>query len=205
MKKLFLLCGILSSLLYVAMNILIPIGFEGYSLSLQTVSELSAIDAPTREVWVYMAAIYILLFAAFGIGVLKSSDANRRLKIAGILIMFYCIVNIYWPPMHLRGYEPTLTDTLHIVWSMIAVVFMLLIMGFGSAAIGKSFRIYTILSMVLLLVFGYLTGLEAPNIPLNLPTPMIGVWERILIFVYLLWVVVFAVVLLRAVQVKVEV
>ena len=40
-----LLCGILSSLLYVAMNVLIPMQFEGYSVVSQTVSELSAIGA----------------------------------------------------------------------------------------------------------------------------------------------------------------
>jgi hypothetical protein len=45
------------------------------------------------------------------------------------------------------------------------------------------------------LVFGVLTFLEAPGVAATRPTPLIGVWERINIGVFLLWVVVLAVVL----------
>jgi hypothetical protein len=68
----------------------------------------------------------------------------------------------------------------------------------GAAAFGKGFRFYSIATMMLLVVFGALTGLEAPGISANLPTPWIGVWERINIGVFLLWVVALAVTLLRA-------
>jgi hypothetical protein len=50
---------------------------------------------------------------------------------------------------------------------------------------------------VVLFVFGVLTFLDAPGIAKNQPTPLIGVWERINIGVFLLWVVVAAVALLR--------
>lgn len=42
-----------------------------------------------------------------------------------------------------------------------------------------------------------LTVLDAPGIEANLLTPRIGVWERINIGVFLLWVVVLAITLLR--------
>ena len=51
--------------------------------------------------------------------------------------------------------------------------------------------------MVVLVAFGALTFLDAPRVAANLPTPWIGVWERINIGVFLLWVVVLAIVLLR--------
>lgn len=70
-------------------------------------------------------------------------------------------------------------------------------MGFGAAALGKPFRIYTLASIVLHLVFGVLTSFEAPNIPTNGPTPLIGVWERINIAVFMLWVSVLSIILLR--------
>ena len=47
-----LLCGIFSSLIYAGMNILCGMRYDGYSFTSQTVSELSAIDAPTRPLWV---------------------------------------------------------------------------------------------------------------------------------------------------------
>jgi hypothetical protein len=197
MVKNLLICGILSSLLYVLMNILAPMEFEGYSMSSQTVSELSAIDAPTRSSWVFLAVLYILLFAAFGLGVGKSAAGNRQLRIVARLIIVYAIINAYWPPMHLRGNEPTLTDTLHIVWAMVTLTLMMLIMGFGAAALGRSFRFYTIVTFVVFLTFGILIGTEAPGIPKNLPTPRIGIWKRVNIGAYMLWVIVFAIALLR--------
>jgi len=42
-----------------------------------------------------------------------------------------------------------------------------------------------------------LTGLDAPNIPTNGPTPWIGVWERINIGIFMAWVMVLAIALLR--------
>jgi hypothetical protein len=47
-RKALLVCGILSSLLYVVMNVFVPMQWQGYSSASQTVSELSAIGAPTR-------------------------------------------------------------------------------------------------------------------------------------------------------------
>src|SRR2546421_9156009 len=59
--KSLLVCGILSSLLYLAMNVFVPLGFDGYSATSQTVSELSAIGAPTRPIWVWLGTVYSLL------------------------------------------------------------------------------------------------------------------------------------------------
>jgi hypothetical protein len=197
MKRNLLLCGTLSSLVYVAMNAFIPLLFDGYRYSFHTVSELSAIGAPTRTLWVWSGFFYTLLFTAFGFGVLRSAGDNRRLRVVAALIFAYCAVNFYWPPMHQRGVEPSLTDTLHIVWTSITVILMMLMMGFAAAALETKFRWYTIATMVLLMAFGVVTSLDAPKIPDNLPTPLLGVWERILIVLFMLWVIVFSITLMR--------
>ena len=82
MQRFLLICGILSSLLYIAINIFVPLQFEGYSSASQTVSELSAIGAPTRALWLPLGLVYTLLFTAFGFGVRMSARQNRRLLIA---------------------------------------------------------------------------------------------------------------------------
>lgn len=197
LQKTALFCGILSSAWYVIINIYVPLQYEGYSMSDFTVSELSAIGAPTRALWVMLVIPYPILFAIFGWGILQSAGTNKPLRLVGSLIIVYCIFNIYWPPMHMRGAERTLTDTLHIVWAMITVLFMMIIMGLGAAALGTRFHIYTTSSITLLIAFGVLTGLGAPNIPINGPTPLIGICERINIAVFMLWVTVFAITLLR--------
>src|SRR6185503_12397781 len=97
----------------------------------------------------------------------------------------------------LRGAESTLTDTLHILFAMATVLLMLLAIGFGSASLGKRFRSYSLATLVALFAFGGLTAMDGPRIAANLPTPWVGVWERIDIGVFVLWVVVLAVALLR--------
>lgn len=77
LRKLFLTCGILSSLLYVAMNVFIPMLYQGYNAASQTVSELSAFSAPTRTLWVLLGVVYTLLVIAFDRGVWLSAHNNR--------------------------------------------------------------------------------------------------------------------------------
>ena len=198
MRKPLLLCGIVSSALYAAMNVLIPMQWEGYSSASQTVSELSAIGAPTRPVWVLWGIIYTLFYTAFGVGVRMVAGDNRPLRIVGSLIIVHGVLGLFWPPMHQRGTETSLTDTLHIVFTAVTVLLFLLAMGFAAASFGKRFRIFSTATLVVALVFGILTGFEAPKIEANLPTPWIGVWERVNIAAYVLWLTVFTLTVLRA-------
>jgi len=190
LKKVLLTCGILSSLLYFALNIFVPMQWEGYNCASQTVSELSAIGAPTRLLWVWLCSPYTLLVIAFAWGVWGSAGRNRPLR-------------VIWPfaPMHLRetlaAGGATFSDTMHIALGVVTEILFLLALGFSAAALGKQFRFYSIATFVILLVFGVLTFLDAANISTNGPTPLIGIWERINIGVFLVWVIVLAVILLR--------
>jgi len=201
MRKILLNCGILSSVWYVVINIFVPMQYEGYSMLSQAPSELSAFDAPTRILWFILVSPYPLLFTAFGWGVLQVAGGNRKLRIVAALILAYCIKDFYWPPMHMREVIAagggTLSDTLHIVWATMTVFLMMLMMGFGAAALGKKFRLYTIATFVIFMVFGALTFMDSGKLEANLPTPFMGLWERINIAAFMLWVIVFATVLLR--------
>jgi hypothetical protein len=193
-----LACGVLASALYGAMIALVPLGWVGYRSADRVVSELSAIGAPTRDLWVPLGAVWAVLMTAFGWGVWLSAGENRRLRGVGLLLLAYGLFNIFpWPPMHQREVLAagggTLTDRLHIVWSCAALSFMLVAMGFGAVALGATFRLYTVATMVVLVAFGVLTGVDSPRLSGNLPTPLIGVWERISIGAFLLWIAVLAV------------
>jgi uncharacterized protein DUF998 len=204
MQKTLLVCGILSSLLYVTVNIIVAMQWKAYDSASQTVSELSAIGAPTRTLWMVLVTPYTLLMIAFASGVWKSAGDNRRLRIAGGLMIVYGALGILWPfaPMHLRetlaAGGGTFSDTMHIALAIVTQLIYLLALGFAAASLGKKFRIYSIATFLVLLVFGILTFLDSPGIATNQPTPLIGVWERINIGVFLLWVVVLATILLRA-------
>jgi MFS family permease len=197
LKNALLACGIVSSLLYAAMNILVPLSWEEYKTASQTVSELSAVGAPTRPTWVFFGVIYTALVVAFGCGVRMAAGVNRSLRVAGSMLIAIGIIGLFWPPMHLRGNAFSLIDALHIAFGVATIILMLLTMWFGAAAFGWRFYLYTIVTIVVFLVFGVLTGIDAPKIAAELPTPWIGVWERINIGAFLLWVIVLASALIR--------
>ena len=197
LRRALLACGILASLLYAAMLVFIPLGWEGYSSASQAISELSAIGAPTRPLWFALGIVYTLLVVAFGWGVWTSARDSRALRVVGSVLIASGVLGLGWPPMHLRGTGFTLTDTLHIVWTMVTLLGMLLAISFGAAALGKRFRLYSVATLLVWAVFGTLTWLDSPRIAANLPTPWLGVWERINAAAYLLWLVVFSIALFR--------
>jgi len=99
-RKSLLACGLASSLLYVAMNVFVPMQWDAYSSFSQTISELSAIDAPTRSLWVPLGIVYTLLVAAFGVGVWKAAYRNRQLRVLGVLFIANGLIGLGWLPMH---------------------------------------------------------------------------------------------------------
>jgi Protein of unknown function (DUF998) len=196
-RRILLACGIAASLLYAAMLVLVPMQWEGYSSASQAISELSAIGAPTRPLWVVLGSVYTLLTAAFGFGVWRSAGRQRAIRVAGAALTVSGVLGLFWPPMHLRGNEVTLTDSLHIAWTIATLVLMIVTIGCGAVALGKQFWLYSVATILLFVVFGGLTWLDAPLVAANLPTPWMGIWERANVALYLLWVVAFAIALLR--------
>jgi hypothetical protein len=199
MRKVLVSCGIISAVLYVAMNVVAALLWDGYSSAAQTVSELSAIDAPTRQLWILLAVPYSLLVIAFGWGIRASGARIHRLRIVGALVIADGAIGLAWPlaPMHLRGAVFTRTDTMHIAFALVTILLMFAVLAIGAGAFGRRFRLYSIATMAILLACGALTGAAAPRLVANLPTPWLGVWERIDIGVFLMWKVVLAIVLLR--------
>src|SRR3954467_14387093 len=98
-RKSLLACGIAALLLYVGMNVFVPMQWDAYSSFSQTISELSAIDAPTRSLWVPLGVVYTLLVAMFGVGVWKAAQQNRQLRVVGALFVVNGLIGLGWLPM----------------------------------------------------------------------------------------------------------
>lgn len=201
LRRRLLDAGIAASLLYVAINAFVPLLFEGYSIRDQTVSELSAVDAPTRSLWLGLLLVYGLLMFAFGYGVWASAGRSRSLRVTGVLLIVNQALGFFWPPMHSREVLAagggTLTDTLHLVWTAGWGVMVMLTIALSASSFGRRFRVYSIATIVTLVGLAFLTGTYADGIQANLPTPWAGVVERISIAAFMLWVIIFAL-LLRA-------
>ena len=83
-RKTLLVCGIVASLLYVITTVLGAMRWEGYSATSQTVSELFAIDAPSKSLVDPLFVIYSVLWIAFGVGVWQSAGPKRALRVAAV-------------------------------------------------------------------------------------------------------------------------
>jgi hypothetical protein len=198
-QRLLLLCGIASSMLYVGVNVVAPLRYPGYDVISQAVSELSAVGAPTQGLMLATALPYNLLVLAFAWGVRRSAGANPPLRATGTLLAAFAVIGFAAPftAMHQRGAAFGLNDLLHIVCTALTVLLMLAAIGFGAAALGARFRAYSIATLLIHLGFGAWAAADGPRLARGLPTPWIGVTERINIGAFLLWVVVLAVALAR--------
>ena len=129
MKKFLLICGIISSLLYIGTDLLAAKLWEGYSAASQMVSEFIAINAPTRPLVVVLFFIYSLLIFAFGAGVWLSAEKKTALRLTAVGLIgkevLGVVVTLFFP-IHLRGVEGTLSDTMHGVMTMVGNLFMLM-------------------------------------------------------------------------------
>jgi hypothetical protein len=200
-RRALLACGILSSLVYVAADILGALSWNGYRYASQAISELSAIGAPSRPVVLPLAIAYSLVVIGFGFSVYAAAGRSRGLRVAGaalVAVGAIGLVTSLWFPMHLRGAERGLSDGMHIVPTAATVLCILLAVGSAASALGKAFRRYSSVTLLVLLLFGGLAARDGAGLAANLPTPMLGINERINVGAYLLWVAALAVALLRA-------
>jgi hypothetical protein len=199
-RRILLLCGVLSPLMYALADTLAGMRCEGYSFRDQTISELGAIGAPSRALFSILLIPVYLLLVAFGVGVWQSAAGRSRVRIVGGLLVGLGVLALtvgQFVPMRPRGTEQGLTGALHLVEGMVAMLILLIAMGFAAAAFSSRFRLYTIITITLMLAFGAWSGMEAPRIEAGLATPWVGVKERIFWYAYQLWFIALALTLLR--------
>ena len=201
LRQLLLACGILSSLLYVATDAVGGMRYDGYSFTSQAVSELMAVGAPSEAFVDPLFIAYGVLALAFGVGVLREgAGRSRALRVTGALLIGYAAVGFTGPTlfeMHQRGAGGPGGDTPHIMLTGALVLLHLLAIGFGAFALGRRFRAYSLVTLLLLFVLGVLSAPYGARLAAGEPTPGFGIVERLLIYSSLLWTAVLARALLR--------
>ena len=203
-RKILLICGIASSVLYVASDLLISWWDPNYSYRDQSFSELLAPGSPTRPLVLVLLAIpYGVLVAAFGAGVWASVGPRRAGRITAALLVGYAVlgavggVYLSAPTREvLEAGEETWRNTLHLPATAVSVLSILLAMGFGATLLGRRFRYFSYAMILAILVFGVWAGLQAGRVAANQPTPWLGIVERANVYAIMLWVAVLAIGLL---------
>jgi len=192
-RTLLLVCAPLSALSYIGpRELAVALRWEGYSRISNAISELQLSGSPTKsfldpwEGWVYSG-----LVAAFGLGVWLSADSRWSLR--GIAIAM--VAPLATAPLWALFGETSLAA--HIGLVLIGIGVWLAAMVLGAAAFGKRFRIYTLVTLAVVVVSSGLALSYAPEVAAGLPTPFIGLDERIAFAAYFLWQSVLAAILWR--------
>lgn len=200
--------GVLSSIVYVTIDLLSASRYPGYSLKDHAISELSAVGAPeaSTQLWQLLGPTYGLLFAVFALGVLITGWSNRWLKVSAWLMIAFIAWGVMWPffPMHQRGAERNLSDLGHLILGGGSLTLFTAFIGFGAFALRDRFRNYSLTTMVTVFLTGLATFAYVPRMNSGAGTPWLGVVERVMIYGYLLWIAVLAIALMRNGSVGVE-
>ncbi len=177
--KVLLACGVASSLVYAATDILASMRWQGYDWTSRMVSDLFAVSAPTRSFIVVPMVVYNLLILAFGIGVWLRAW-NRHLRVAGAMLIAYGIVSILGLFVFPLNYDAEGAGaTMHMVVTFLLMLLMFLFIGFAAAGSGRAFRLYSILTVAVSVAGAILSGMQIPRIEAGLPTPGLGLYERL--------------------------
>ena len=200
--KFLLALGVLAPIYYVVVNDVVAASlYPGYDRVSRPVSELTATYAPTRPVLVPLLVIFDLLIIPFWIGVWRAAQGNRALRLTSGLMLGFRALALLAFPFPMVADEVLGANTIHtIIWGVITPLLMLASIGASAAAFGKAFRVYAILTLVALVAFSVLTAIQAAQANAGEPVRWFGLTERALIGVWLQWVTVLALVLLRALR-----
>ena len=204
--NILLTCGILGSLLYPITDIIAGNLYNGYSFNEQTVSELFAIGAPTSQFVVTLFTISSLLFVAFTFGIWLLSNNKRILRLLSLMIFGNAVNSlILWNffPMHMRGIQPSFTDTMHGILAINPLVLVSIILG--AVYFKNWFRYYSIATILLLIVMVAFAVPKALLVYENRPTPGLGIMERASQYGHQLWHAILAILLLYRQRQKVKI
>lgn len=190
-------CGIASSLIYAVTEIIASQRYAGYVWTARMVSDLFAVSAPTRDFVTMPMLGYNVLIMAFGAGVWLRSG-NRLLRWAGVTFVAYGIAGMLGFFIFSLDYTVKGSGAdMHMVMTFLLILFMFAFIVLAAVGSGRAFRIYSAVTTLVIIGGAAMAGSQIPKIEAHMPTPGLGIWERLNIYSMLLWVAVFAVMLMR--------
>lgn len=197
-RRLLVGCGIIGAALYPLADIFATTRYPGFSYRDQAVSELFAIGAPTSSIVVPLFTISSGLLFLYAIGIWMSANGQRWVRPMAVMMALNMMdALILWNvfPMHMRGAQPTFTDTMH---GLLAIdPFLLAAVVLAALAFRGWFRVYTVTTILFTTVLAIISLSFVTAVVANQPTPWMGATERAAQYATNLWYAVLAVVLLR--------
>lgn len=197
LQRIALASGVLSPAVYIGTDLLASFSYEGYSFRDQAVSELFAIGAPTAALVVGLFTCSSLLLAMFGLAIWTLASSGRLRLLAVLVLANAANSLVLWNafPMHMRGVQPTFTDTMHAVLAVNPFVLGTIIVA-AAWSFGW-FRAYSVATVFLTLMLALAAFYFVPLVVAQDPTPWMGIAERAGQYIHQTWLAVLALVLLN--------
>ncbi len=196
------LCGLIAPVLFVFTTILGGAIRPGYSHVSDTVSELFSPGSPNRLLLSALHTLFAVLLVLFGIGILKFVHRNEGSKRIGIFgastFITMGVLNILTAtifPQDAWGSPSTFFGEMHIILSgvisILSIMYILLIgIWFHRTRMSLNFRMYSIATVVAVVI-------SAGWFMASFGSPIMGLTERLTIFVGFQWTFVLALLILN--------
>ncbi|AGK95982.1 DUF998 domain-containing protein [Clostridium pasteurianum] len=199
MKKIYSIFGMISPLFYLIHVIIGSMLWSGYNNITQPISDLTAADAPNREILSIFTNMYGICGLIFSIG---SFNYLKKLKVKIInvsMIIFIAMVLIGvsygFFPEDMAGATMTFEGFMHLVITALIVPTAILTplfagLGFRKLENFKKFSNYSIATSVIIFVSGGMSVIAIAN-----KISIFGAIERINIGSLQLWIFIFALIM----------
>ena len=205
LRKVLVSCGITAPVLYVITAIIGAALRPDYSHIVNAISELLSNGAPNKAILDVVFNIYNALLLVFAIGAYSVMKTFPRIsKVSMGILIGIQVLSFSWGffPMDPLGAEATFAGTMHNVLGGVvamATIVMPLLMGLGVRHMDgfNHYAVYSFVSSAIIFVSG-LTGVILAGQGVHL----FGLFERITIGTYEVWIFVTAMKLLTTFQIN---
>ena len=204
LQRPLLRCGIFASALFCATDVLAGTMRPGYNFATQSMSVLSAPGAPTRLLVLPLDLAANLLVVAFGIGVWRSAGQKRSLRaIGGLLVATAVLQSVAVAFFPFRPAQPTSTiaNKMNVALMAPSIAGWFLAVALAAVPFRNWFRFCSIGLLGAWLVEDVLATAGASLfISAGHPGSMVGIQERSMAYGVYAWLILLALVQLRAGQ-----
>lgn len=198
--------GIVAPLTYLLVDMVGKLTIPNFSLVENAVSELT--QAGSENTVLFSAAFFLsaIMTIFFGAGIIICYREFKLLKFGGILLIILGSISSLTGtifPMDPIGSEHTLYGNLHLILTGVSVpISIALIVSMGAGLYRekhwKYFWVYSLVTLLTMLVFGGLSPWIISN-----KVEFMGLFERVVVYAYLLWVFILAMALIQDLRNKV--
>ena len=196
-KKLLYYGGIFGPIIFLLNDIIGNIITKGFSPIINAVSELTQAGSENTVLLSSLFFIAAIMLMIFGIGLVAhfKFGHSKLIFFGGIFIILLGVFSALSGtifPMGPFGGDETFAGNMHIILTGLNIVLVVLsipMIGIGLNRIKqwKSFRLYSIMTVLVMIIFGASTSVLIMN-----DIEMLGLFERITIYAYQLWIFILA-------------